>query len=461
MSINCFRIKQTDFIRARLSFALVLLLLAAFGFSAATAQQLSSEATAGTKTDARTTMSREKRLAIFDDVWEAIYERYYDRTFHGVDWPTQRTMFREAAAGAANSAELYAILRRMIGTLRDAHTRVYAPFEKFDWRRPRAISVGVSVREVAGEAVVTNVERDSEASRAGLRAGDTILRVDDESALAVFARRLRESANSSTPRAARLRAISGLFDGAAGSSVKVRWLDSKGREREAVLRREWRTRTQDLRVKRLSEGYAVIEFDAFTEAAAKDFARLMAGSLRASRGLVIDLRNNGGGEAEAMTEMASMFLPAGNSLGRFTDRTGRAAFAPHTRSALLLSADKVALFRAPLVILTGERTSSAAEIFASALREAHRAVLIGTQTCGCVLAIRRHHALPDGGELYVSEMDYRTALGARLEGTGVIPDEEIQTAKKDLREHRDRAMERALEQLKIINRQSWTSSVRN
>ncbi len=436
-----FNRRRADFLRGTCALktcvlALALFALLTFTFSAA----------------AKETAHVEARLAVFDDVWETISERYYDDTFHGVDWQEQRKKFRALAAAAENNAELYAVMRRMIAALRDAHTRVYAPNEKYDWRHPRVTSVGISVREIEGEPIVTNVEPDSAAARAGLRAGDVISRIDNKPARVLFERRLNDGMNSSTIQAARLRAIAGLFDGAAGTNVKVEWLDGKGKEHEALLLREQQERVQALRVKRVRGGFSVVQFDAFSESVAVDFARRMTNDLHRASGLVIDLRGNGGGEAEAMTEIASAFLDAGQSLGQFTDRTGRAAFAPQTRRALLLAADTAARFRAPVVLLTSARTSSAAEIFAATLKEAHRAVVIGTQTCGCVLAIRRTHALPDGGELDVSEMDYRTPNGARLEGAGVVPDEEIRLARQDLRTRRDRALGRAIELLQAARR---------
>jgi carboxyl-terminal processing protease len=394
------------------------------------------------------TLTREGRIIVFDDVWETVHARYYDPAFHGIDWEAARAHFRPLAADAPSVAEFYAILRRMLGQLRDAHTRVYAPDERSDWQRPRFISVGISVREVNGQAVVIAVEPGSEARRAGLRAGDSITSVDHEPALAVFARRLNDQPGASTVAAARLRAMATIFDGARETLVRVGWTDAGGRERFTSLRREWRNREPVLRVRRVG-GYGVVEFEAFTQTITVDLMRALAGDrLRGLRGLVIDLRNNGGGEAEAMTEIASAFLPAGKNLGRFTDRAGRVAFEPQTRAALLLAADSITRFDAPVVILTSERTSSAAEIFVAAIKDARRATVLGMSTCGCVLAIRRRHPLPDGGELDVSEMDYRTASGARLEGAGVAPDERVPLDIKDLRAGRDRALEQAIQSLK-------------
>ena len=190
----------------------------------------------------RAAATREGRLQIFDEVWEQVRERYFDPSMRGVDWQEVRRSLRPRAAEARDESELYAVLTRMLGSLQDPHTRVFAPGESEDWRVQRYVSVGVAVREMAGEVVVTDVERGSDAARAGLRAGDAVTSVGGESAEGLIARRLAEQAAGASA-AERLLAVTRLFDGPRDSDVAVAFRrDGEARERTVVLRRESRTR---------------------------------------------------------------------------------------------------------------------------------------------------------------------------------------------------------------------------
>jgi len=392
--------------------------------------------------------AREGRLRVFDEVWEQVRERYFDPSLRGVDWQELRRSLRPRAAEAATEDELYAVLRRMLGTLRDPHTRVFEPGESDDWRVLRYVSIGVSVRELDGEVVVTDVERGSEAGRAGLRPGDLIVSVDGEPASALVARRLAEL-GAGDSRSARLAAVTRLFDGARDSTASVVFRRAgESKERSARLRRETRTRVPTFEVRREGGGVRVARFNIFTPGVAAAFARELGGELKGARALVIDLRDNGGGEAEAMADLASTLVEPGASLGRFTDREGHVQLEPFTHESLVSSAVTFTRFRGPVVLVTNARTASAAEVFAASLREARRASVVGEATCGCVLGIRERHTLPDGGVLDISEMDYHTAGGTRLEGQGLSPDLLVAPTREDLRRGRDRALERAVQMLK-------------
>jgi carboxyl-terminal processing protease len=427
--------------RKALSSLIVLLLvisqLATFGVSRAARDDSSLVST--------TTL--EGRLAVFDDVWETIQSRYYDPKFHGIDWQAIRTSFRPVAARARTSQEFYEVLRQMIASLKDLHTRVYSPDEKFDWWNPRYVTIGVATREVEGVPTILQIESGSAAARTDMRPGDLIVSVDDVPVADFVTQRLAASGLSRNSDA-RFRTIATLFDGPVGTSVKVTWSSRNGKHKTAVLQRYWGQRLLWFNNERKGK-IAFLRIDAFTQSVALEFAKSLPELLDRAEGIVLDLRSNGGGDAEAMADIASLFLEDGINLGKFADRSG-ASFELQTFSKRMWRIPRLAQIKLPLVVLTSGSTSSAAEILVATLQTKRRARVIGTETCGCVLAIRNRHALPDGGILDVSEFDYRTAAGLRLEGAGVKPDEVTTLSRADLYSRRDRALELAKDSLRLL-----------
>jgi carboxyl-terminal processing protease len=384
------------------------------------------------------TATPEGRLTVFDDVWETIQERYYDPTLNGINWQAKRTAFRPAAEKANSTLEFYEVLRQMIASLKDAHTRVYSPDEKFDWWNPRYVTVGLTIREIEGVLTVVQVEPNSAADRTGIRPGDVIVSIDGVPIANVIANRLGNSglrADSS----ARFRTIATLFEGPPGTSVKVGWTSRDRKLKSAVLQRYWTQRRLGFSNQRKGK-VAILRIDAFTQSVAWEFSKALPNVLDGAEGIVLDLRSNGGGDAEAMADVASLFLDDGINLGKFADRFG-ASFELQTYSKRLWRVPQLTRIKLPLVVLTSESTSSAAEIMVAALQMKNRARVIGSVTCGCVLAIRNRHPLPDGGLLDVSEFDYRTAQGVRLEGLGIKPDEAVPLKRSDIYSRRDTVLE--------------------
>ena len=389
------------------------------------------------------TATPEGRLAVFDDVWETIQERYYDPRLNGIDWQAKRNAFRPAAAKAGSAIELYDLLRQMISSLKDAHTRVYAPDEKFDWWNPRYVTVGLTVREIEGTAVVVQVESGSAADKTEIRPGDKIASVDGVPVVDFISNRL---VGSRPDGPTRYRAIATLFEGPAGTLVKVGWTTRDGKSKSTVLPRYWTQRHLGFSTYRKGK-VAILRIDAFTQSVALEFSRALPDVLENAESIVLDLRSNGGGDAEAMADVASLFLDDGINLGKFADRSG-ASFELQTYSKRLWRVPQLTRIKLPLVVLTSESTSSAAEIMVAALQMKGRARVVGAGTCGCVLAIRNRHPLPDGGLLDVSEFDYRTAAGVRLEGLGIKPDKTITLTRNDVYSRRDAALEVAKNVLK-------------
>ena len=375
--------------------------------------------------------TREGRLIVFDDLWETIEERYYDPTFRGIDWLAMRATFRPLAAQASNSPELYEVLRQMIKPLRDAHTRVYSPTEKFDWWKPRFVTTGVSIREIEALPTVVGVERNSAPARAGIQPGDVIVSIDSVAATELIERRLHSLLIPPFGTSARFRSIATLLEGPPETTVRLDWEKSNRKIKSQAFERYWSQRELGVHFERNGR-FAVIEIQTFTQGVALNFAQALPKMLKSADGVVLDLRANGGGDAHAMADMASVFLGDGINLGRFADRSG-VSFDLQTNSKMVWSAKSFVQTKLPLVVLTSEN-------------------VIGTETCGCVLAIRNRHTLPDGGVLDVSELDYLTPEGFRLEGAGVKPDETIKLTRSDIYSRHDPAIEAAKTFLKSIKR---------
>jgi carboxyl-terminal processing protease len=382
----------------------------------------------------------ENRLRVFDHVWRAINDNYYDKRYRGIDWRLQREIFRPQAEAARDSAELYQVLRKMIGKLRDAHTRIYAPEDGFDRDRPAGATVGVAVRRVEGKPVVTWVDPGSEAARRGIRPGFTVLRINGlpvENAL----ERIRDDiVESSTQTALETQIYDRLFHGPRDTPLAVTFVDSEERLRPVTLIRRFVEFQRRVIVRKPLHNIGYIEVTGFGPEIEKDFEAAMR-EAQDTRGLILDLRNNGGGFVTTVAQIASYFLPEGSGLGEFINRHGRGA-SRYTQRARIN-------YREPLIVLVSARSASGAEIFAAAMQERKRAIIVGASptTCGCLLGVSRTLKLPDGGKLNVSDSDYRTAMGRRIEGSGVKPDFNLETRIADLLADRDPALELAVDQM--------------
>jgi carboxyl-terminal processing protease len=101
-------------------------------------------------------------------------------------------------------------------------------------------------------------------------------------------------------------------------------------------------------------------------------------------------------------------------------------------------------FAGPLAIVVDETTGSASEVFAGGMQSLGRARIFGATTAGAVLPAMTSR-LPNGDSLLHAMGDFETSSGARLEGVGVVPDQEVPLARSDLLRGRDAALDAAFE----------------
>src|SRR5690606_25102782 len=120
--------------------------------------------------------------------------------------------------------------------------------------------------------------------------------------------------------------------------------------------------------------------------------------------VVVDLRNNGGGDANETLRATGVFLPGRTNAGEFYSRFTRRRF------GLFRSADVVRLSAGgsaradtrPLVLLTSVFTGSGGELMSALLQEVGRARIVGDTTCGCLTAVTSRRSLPGGGMVQLS-----------------------------------------------------------
>src|SRR5690349_21167324 len=189
-------------------------------------------------------------------------------------------------------------MRQMIASLRDAHTRIYSPDEKFDWWSPRFVTVGVTIREIQGVPTVIYVEPTSAAAKTDIRPGDVIVSIDNQPVADYLAQRMRANGLANDP-GIRFRAIASLLEGTPGAEVKIGWTTRNGKQKSASFQRYWSQRQLGFNNQRKGK-LAVLKLDAFTQSVALDFAKTLPSVLDGAYGIVLDLRGNGGGDAEAM-----------------------------------------------------------------------------------------------------------------------------------------------------------------
>ncbi len=260
--------------------------------------------------------------------------------------------------------------------------------------------LGVEVAQVDGTLRVVAPIDDSPAERAGIKAGDIIVRIDGKPV---------QSDDLD-------RAVASLR-GKVGSSITLSILHAKQTVPVDVSMKREVIRVSSVRGRLLEPGYAYLRLSQFQADTGnqlrKRIERLQADNKTPLRGAVLDLRSNPGGLLTSAVEVSDEFLDSGiivTTRGRLkeSDLSFRA-----TPGDLLNGA--------PLVVLIDNGTASAAEIVAGALKDNHRALLMGRRSFGkgsvqTVLPIDADHAVK------LTTARYYTPSGISIQAEGIQPD---------------------------------------
>jgi carboxyl-terminal processing protease len=287
-------------------------------------------------------------------------------------------------------------LSAMIASLHDPFSHYFSPaVYRSLFGVPHLNGIGVDVNQVPDGLEVIDVFTGYPAARAGLHPGDVIIKVGGTSLKG------RSSAFAS-----------GLIRGNPGTHVVLTYLS--GRHRHVVrLMREHIvvpiTADRIITYHGVKLGY--VELTTFDQSGAGDEVRADVTALlhQGARGIVLDLRGNGGGLISEAVKTASIFIPSGTIATIAGRNTPRQVF---TATGNAIST------KIPVVVLVDGQTASASEIVTAALQDDHRALVVGTHTFGKGV-FQDSFGLPGGGVLEIVAGYYYTPNGRNLGGGGV------------------------------------------
>ena len=316
-------------------------------------------------------------LQDFDELWTTLSARYAFFEEKATDWNRVRQVYRPLADRARTEAEYLEVLRATLAELYDPHTHLANPpdgsprFPPFDlWVEPRG-----------GRAVVIDVQRSSGAALAGVRHGDVVLAIDGKP---VFERagELRARCLARPDPAADLFALQSAIAGRRGQDRRL-VVDGAAGRRELALARPGGPQSA-ITHRELPGGLGYIRIPTFADSViVAQFDRALA-DLRATRGLILDVRSNGGGDTAVGRPIMGRFIAERRPYATMRRRDGRGLSAPWTEWVEPRGPFRYA---APVAVLVDRWSGSMAEGFPMGMRAIAGARIVGTEMMGLGAAV--------------------------------------------------------------------------
>jgi carboxyl-terminal processing protease len=320
-----------------------------------------------------------------------------------------------------------AVISAMANSVGDCHTIYFTPTsykEEQAWIQGQVQfgGIGASLRRPnpSEPLVIWRVFGGTPAAKAGLRGGDVIRAVDG-----------RDIAGLSVEE------VVNLIRGPAGQPVRltIQPAGTTSAENLTIVRAEIQPPNVEYRLLPGNIGY--VQIYGFPENTASQFKQALdALDKQGATSWVFDLRDNGGGSLDAVTQVTSMFVPKDTLLYYLYTENGQRTdyHADGSKRAKVL----------PTVLLVNDGTGSGAEIFAAALAENGVAKVVGQTTAGCV-GTGQLYNLPSGAGIQITVAALNTGRGKVLNKIGVVPDVPVDLNVTDLVAGRDPQLDRAVQ----------------
>jgi carboxyl-terminal processing protease len=300
-----------------------------------------------------------------------------------------------------------AAMKGMLSSL-DPHSQFMNPDDFRDMQddtRSRFNGLGIEVSMKNGLPTVIAAMEDTPAAKAGVLSGDQILRIN----------------GISTERMDLQDAIN-VLRGPAGAKITLTLLRPSTKEIKEYTLQRAEIKIQSVKGARLLDpeftgpfkiGY--IRLVQFNEPTADELSKALDElQKQGMQALILDLRNNPGGLLNSAVDVCAQFLPPNTKV---VSTQGRVASQQHDYSTSGAKKERPSF---PMVVLINEGSASGAEIVAGALKDLHRAVLVGETTFGKG-SVQNVMQLPDGSAVRFTTAKYYTPSKQVIQGNGVTP----------------------------------------
>lgn len=285
------------------------------------------------------------------------------------------------------------------------------------------IGVLISQDKNTGVLQAVQVYEDSPAAKAGIQDGDIFYKVDGEDIsgqdMSVVVEKIK---------------------GEVGTTVQLTMLRGETlQEKEFTVEREMiEQQTVQSEMKEESVGYIrITEFASVTYEQYKEALETLES--QGMERLIVDLRNNPGGNLKTVCEILDLMLPEGLIVYTEDKNGDREEY----------TSDEEQLFDGPLVVMMNGNSASASEIFAGAVQDYGTGQIVGTQSYGKGL-VQQMFDLQDGTSVKLTIAEYFTPKGRNINGTGITPDVEVEYEYDEQNPDRDNQLEKAIETVKNI-----------
>ena len=318
-------------------------------------------------------------------------------------------------------------IKGMAASLKDPYTTYMNEdeYKKFNMSNSGIrIGIGVSITVQDDCVTITQIEEGKPAERAGLKVGDIITKVDGEDI----------NGNSS-------KAVSLISNTSKNSTLLTVLRDSETFDFE--LEKE-EIKRDSVEFEKINEDVGYIRLKDFNEDSSTEFINALT-ELKddGMKGLVFDLRSNGGGFLNEAENIASQFIPKDKVITTLNNK--------FDKKKTSLSKGGIAE-EIPVVLLVNKGTASASEVVTGALRDYNIATIVGTNTYGKGVAQSTFKVKSTKGALKLTIDSFYTPNGENINKVGIKPDYEIELTEEDVQggysREKDSQYKKALE---IIN----------